>query len=374
MHRPITNIRHYEEERRSLSVRQAGNLCRLAMIYLFAFFLLFLNITGNSQNPNKSIKIGFLIHDKGDLAIQQTAELALEHANAKGGFKGRPFELITKSCDGPWGIGSKQAVDLIHEDQVSLVVTALDGRNAHLAEQVAAKSHVVMLSTQSSDPTLSRAYVPWYFRMVPDDRQQAEVIVEEIYIKRKFKKVALIPLGSYDGQKSVEAMVNLAKDKGVFEPEIFIGLDQQEQLEEIISKTWDAVVLAGSSMVAPEIIQKIISSSSHTNIYAFLNVFNLLNEFNPKLMEHVGFVRSFNEEDKSWLDFEKAYQFKFGIYPSPTFAYVYDGIMLSIEAIRNFGPDQEDIRIGFKNLEYIGVTGKVEFDNLGNREMILVLK
>ena len=76
---------------------------------------------------------------------------------------------------------------MIYEDHVSLIVTALDGRNAHLAEQVTAKSHVVMLSTQSSDPTLSRAYVPWYFRMVPDDLQQSEIFVKEIYVKRKFK-------------------------------------------------------------------------------------------------------------------------------------------------------------------------------------------
>ncbi len=358
----IFYYRHYEEERRS-------NLFQFKLVFLFGLLFLCITTFGYSQHrsENQSIKIGFLIRDKNVTAIQQAAELAIKHANAKGGFKGRPFELITKSCDGPWGIGSKQAVDLIHEDQVSLVVTALDGRNAHLAEQVAAKSHVVMLSTQSSDPTLSRAYVPWYFRMVPDDLQQAEVFVEEIYIKQKIKKVALISLDSYDGKKSVEAMVNLANEKKVSEPEIFIGFDKQ-QFEKIRPQNWEAVVLAGYSKNAPEVIEKIQSANGQIKIYSFLNVFNFMNEFNPQLLEQMGFVMSFNVEDKRWLDFENAFQSKFGISPTPTLAYVYDGILLSIEAIRKFGPDQEDIRIGFKNLDYIGITGKVEFDGLGNRK------
>lgn len=361
MSRPITNIRLYEEARRS-------NLYLSVIVCLIAASIFILNSTHSfSQSSQETIKIGFLIRDKNDITIQKAAELAIENANAQGGYKGISFELIIKSCDGPWGIGSKQAVDLIHEDQVSLVVTALDGRNAHLAEQVAAKSHVVMLSTQSSDPTLSRAYVPWYFRMVPDDRQQAEVFVEEIYIKRKFKKIALISIDSYDGKKSADVMVILAKEKKVFLPEVFIGFDQQ-LFKKFTSQTWEAVVLAGYAKNAPEIIKKIQAANGQIKIYAFLNVFNFMNEFNPKLMEEVGIVKSFKFKNPKWLSFEKEYQSKFGKSPSPSLAYVYDGIMLSIEAIRKLGPDQEDIRVSFKQMDYVGITGKVEFDNLGNRE------
>ena len=42
-----------------------------------------------------------------------------------------------------------------------------DGRNAHLVEQVATKSQVVFLSAWASDPTLSQAFVPWFFSCVP---------------------------------------------------------------------------------------------------------------------------------------------------------------------------------------------------------------
>ena len=177
-------IRHCKEERRS-------RLPHAASVYVFKLLLLLFTFPAFTQNSQETIKIGFLIRDKGDLAILQTAQHAIDEANAKGGYKGQKFELAIKSCDGPWGVTSKQTVALIYDDQVPIVVTALDGRNAHLAEQVTAKSHVVMLSTLTSDPTLSRAYVPWYYRMVPDDKQQASALVDEIYIENKARDVAI---------------------------------------------------------------------------------------------------------------------------------------------------------------------------------------
>ena len=129
-----------------------SNLYLLAIVLLLSISFL-KPIASFSQS---TIKIGFLIRDKSDLAVRQAAQEAIEEANSNGGHKGQPFELVTRSCDGPWGMTSKQAVALIYEDQVSILVTALDGRNAHLAEQVAAKSHVVILSTLSSD---------WLFKM-----------------------------------------------------------------------------------------------------------------------------------------------------------------------------------------------------------------
>jgi hypothetical protein len=47
--------------------------------------------------------------------------------------------------------------------------------------------------------------------------------------------------------------------------------------------------------------------------------------------------------------------------------------MLSVEAILKLEPDTETIRAGFKDLRYYGITGKVEFDKFGNREVVLNL-
>lgn len=323
-------VRHYEPGRRS-------NLFPYTKIQLIKFLLLFFFIPVLAQTPQETIKIGFLIRDKGDMAIQQKAQLAIDEANAKGGYKGRNFELITKSCDGPWGVTSKQTVDLIFEDQVLVVVTALDGRNAHLVEQVTAKSHVVMISTLSSDPTLSRAYVPWYFRVVPDDKQQAIALVDEIYIKNKAQHVAMISLDAYDGQKSSEAFLAKVKQKGLQTPSVFMDSNEDELLKKIQQNSWDAVVFAGSSTDNIQIADLI----KNQNSYAFINFFN------------------FMESNDDVINVKTSF--------SPSLDYVYDGILLAVESIIQYGPDAEEIRIGFKDLKYDGVTGKIEFDKLGNR-------
>lgn len=324
-------------------------------------------IVSASVFAQTNIKIGLLIRDKNDLVIRQAAELAIQDANARGGYKGQKFELVVRSCDGPWGIGSKQAVSLIHEDGALIVVGALDGRNAHLAEQVTAKSHVVMLSTLSSDPTLSRAYVPWYFRIIPDDRQQAEVLTELIYLKNKARKVVVIALDNYDGKVSAEAFLASAKDNAYPNPEIIIGLNEKEVVEKIAKNPWDAVVMAGTAKQSDMIFNAVKSQ----NTYAFLNIFNFINAYQPESMKNIQYVNLAIRGNESWRNFQTAFKQKYHVNPSPTMAFVYDGILLACEAVKKLGPDSEAIKNGFKDLKYAGITGNVEFGKLGNREMTL---
>ena len=331
---------------------------------IFTGLFLFVSVSAFAQSTTK---IGLLIRDKNDLAIRQAAELAIHDANVRGAHKGQKFELVVRSCDGPWGIGSKQAVALIHEDGVPIVVGALDGRNAHLAEQVAAKSHVVMLSTLSSDPTLSRAYVPWYFRIIADDKQQAEVLAESIYLKNKAKKVAVIAFDNYDGKMSAETFMKTVAHKGYPEPEYITGSAKNEWLEKVNKSSWDAVVLAGTSKYTMGILSAIQSKET----YAFLNLINFMGNFPSETFKKVQFVGAATTANPAWLTFENCYMEKYRIFPSPALAYVYDGISLACEAVRTFGDNPETIKKGFKDIKFDGITGKIEFDKFGNREMPL---
>ena len=108
---------------------------------------------------------------------------------------------------GQWGTGSKQAVDLIFAENVCAIIGSSNGRNAHLVEQVAAKTRKVFLSAWAGDPTLAQAFVPWYFSCVPNDNQQAEVLIEEIYNKRKITKIAVVSDNSYDSKLALESFV-----------------------------------------------------------------------------------------------------------------------------------------------------------------------
>ena len=137
---------------------------------------------------SQTIKIGLLIQDSSYTSALNGAELAVRIANSKGGMNGRNFQLVTRSMEGPWGNGSKQAVNLIFEEKVWALMGSHDGRNAHLVEQAATKSTVVFVSAWSGDPTLSQAFVPWFFNCVPNDNQQAASLLNEIYEIRKLQK------------------------------------------------------------------------------------------------------------------------------------------------------------------------------------------
>ena len=95
--------------------------------------------------------------------------------------------------EGPWGTGSKEAVSLIFDDEVTAIMGSHDGRNAHLVEQVTTKTRIVFLSAWASDPTLSQAFVPWYFSCVPNDMQQADVLIKTIYKKSNTKLAVISP-------------------------------------------------------------------------------------------------------------------------------------------------------------------------------------
>ncbi len=142
-------------------------------------------------NAKNTIKIGLLIQNETSVAAKNGAELAILNANSKDD-KGIMFELVVKSMEGPWGTGSKQAVNLVFDEEVVAMLGSHDGRNAHLVEQVSAKSRVVFLSAWSGDPTLSQAFVPWFFNCVPNDFQQADALFEEICNKRKITKIAVV--------------------------------------------------------------------------------------------------------------------------------------------------------------------------------------
>ena len=138
----------------------------------------------SSSSPS-TINIGLVIPDPDALAASHGAELAIREANNEGGYEGRPFNLIVHSSEGPWGTGSKVSVSMVFDEEVVAIMGSLDGRNAHLVEQVATKTRVTFLSSWSTDMSLSHAFVPWYFRCIPDDDQQAIALIHEIYKKRK---------------------------------------------------------------------------------------------------------------------------------------------------------------------------------------------
>jgi branched-chain amino acid transport system substrate-binding protein len=320
------------------------------------------------------IKIGLLIQDKASLAAKQGAELAIKMANEKGGGNDRPFQLITKDMEGPWGTGSKQAVDLIFENEVWALLGSHDGRNAHLVEQAATKSTVVFLSAWSSDPTLSQAFVPWFFNCVPNDRQQADELIEEIYTKRKFTRVATIADHTYDSNQALNIFLKNVKLAGKNEPVNLLYDNYIAKLDilakQIIKADVSCIVLFCEPSASLKIIRLMQQRKMSQPVFGSLSILNenILSGKELQEINNIMLVSSGYWTGSKNPGFRQEYQKLYGTIPGVVAAYAFDGMNLLIEAITTAGvPDREKIQEALLKIHYEGVTGPIRFDGKGNR-------
>jgi branched-chain amino acid transport system substrate-binding protein len=324
--------------------------------------------------PAQIVKIGLLIQDSSRISAVQGAELAVRIANKTGGMNGRPFQLVVRSMEGPWGTGSKQAVNLIFEEKVWALIGSHDGRNAHLVEQAATKATVVFVSAWAADPTLSQAFVPWFFNCVPNDLQQSAELVEEIYDKRNINKVAIVSDNDYDSKQALKNFLKKTKLEGKVDPLQLLYENFSENLKGLIDqiKKTDigCIILFCKPSTSLKIIQQIRQRKMNQPVFGSLYILNENELSDPELQNFDDFMLVASGKWSYSKDsvFMQEYQRVYGNLPGAVAAYAFDGMNLLIEAIRKAGvPDREKIQKSLQNIHYNGITGLIRFDDTGNR-------
>lgn len=328
----------------------------------------------SAEKPESdTVKIGLLISDAGLQEARMGAEMAVKEANQKQGFNGRKIQLITKSMEGPWGTGAKQTVDLVFSQNVWAIVGSHDGRNAHLAEQVIAKTQVVYVSALAGDPTLSQAYVPWYFSVVPNNIQQAKALVHELYFQKKFKNVVVLSDGEYDGENGLKYFLEEINQDSLKEPAKITYDTSKFDLDELLGKikksACEAIVLFGQAHESRLIAHTIRMQGLNTGIYC---AFSALGEdpghaFNPADFQDVTLVDADFWATKKGQSFFDNYKNEYGSLPSATAIYAYDAVNLLLAWIQKSGYNREVFKKEMKNAYFQGATGLIQFDDLGNR-------
>jgi branched-chain amino acid transport system substrate-binding protein len=325
----------------------------------------------------QQVKVGLLIASSDgrtdELAARHSAELAVAQANQAGGLDGRPFELLVRSVEGPWGSGSTEIVNLVFEEDVWAILGALDGRSAHLAEQVVAKGQVVLLSPWATDLTLTQINVPWFFRCVPDDRQQATALVDEIFRVRRLRQVATVTADGYDARMAANTLVRIAETAGYPIAAQFLYRDTAHDLEAVLDHLAradiDGVVIFGPPGPTAELIRQMQSRGMRQALFGPLALADdALFASAKSALEGAVVVVPGHRRTSTGRTFRREFHQAFGYPPSAAAAYAYDGMRLIIQAIRMAGLDREEIRNALANIDYAqGVTGPIRFDANGNR-------
>lgn len=336
-------------------------------------------VSQNQQDGTEAIKIGLLIPDSKSIEARFGAELAIREANEKGGINGRPLLLVTRSMEGPWGTGSKEAVNLIFKEKVWAIMGSHNGRNAHLVEQVTTKTRIVFLSAWASDPTLSQAFIPWYFSCVPNGIQQANALITEIYNKRKLDKIAVVTDEAYDSKKSLQSLLKQTKLLGKPEPTQLLYDNTNRNYTALFDKINEAdihgIILFGSPATSLSFVQQLREKKMNQPVFGTLSLLgeHTFNNIEITQYKHVSIITSGNWLQSKELSFQTEFRKEFNEMPGAVAAYAFDGMHLIIEAIKNSGLDREKMQEAMSKTHYEGVTGHIEFDKKGNRAGVIEL-
>ena len=215
------------------------------------------------ESPDGAAVIGAILplngpQQKEGKALLAAAQLAIEEEQALGPLAdGRWLQLVARDESGPWGQASTEILRLFEQDHALAILTSANGTSAHLAEQIANKISIPIL-TLASDPSTTQANVPWLFRLGPSDTDQASVFCQRIYSDLGLKRVLLVAQMDHDGRMGSEEFEKAAKQVKADPPMRFElpdpGLNLQS-LREILQTTEpDAIVIWTDAPQAEQVL------------------------------------------------------------------------------------------------------------------------
>ncbi len=314
-----------------------------------------------------------LVPDLSSTEVTDAARLAIRHANSRPGFNRGNFELVVRNTEGPWGAGSKESVSLVYEDSVWAILGSLDGRNAHLAEQVAAKSHITYMETRATDPTLTQAFVPWFFRCAPSDDQQSTAILDNAS-DHVGRAMAILVSDDYDSNIAAKSFTRISSRSEENASEIFVINSDQVSPLQIIDQLKRSkagfLVITIHTKASMEILREVRKMMPELPVYGthtFLSGIELGDTFG-KEYEGMILASSVSLVSTAGLQFQKAYTVLYDKKPKLPEFLAYDGMNLILTAIQNGGWDREAIKDHLSEINDTGASGFLSFDEHGNRK------
>jgi ABC-type branched-subunit amino acid transport system substrate-binding protein len=304
------------------------------------------------------------------------AQMAIDEANASGGYKGKPFALVTRNDTGLWGASANEVVGFSYEDEVWAIIGTVDGANTHIGIRVALKTEVPVVNVADSDPTLVETKIPWIFRNVADDRQMAYTLLFYLYGELGYERVAIFRADNRYGRFGVgefrSGSVRLGKPAPIeINYEIAyenVNPDFSIQMERLEKVQPEAVVLWADAEPAGRIVKTMRERGLDMPVFACERIVN------PVFLELAGdagdgVVATYPYDPHADIPelkaFNREYSERFGAQPNTYAAHSYDGANWIVDAIRKAGLNRYRIRDALAETKrYEGITGEIVFDDV----------
>ena len=339
------------------------------------------------------IRIGFLapLYDHPEQVFGNRmlngAQMAVDEANAGGGYCGKPFKIITHNDydnwqqssfatagvakdSAIWGSASDDAVRMIYDDKVWAMFGSISSESTHIALRLTLRAETPLVNSASTDPTIPETIIPWHFTVLQDDRVQGYTLARHIYDELGLKRVALLRVNDRYGRFGVPKFRDASRRLGhpvVIEQKFRPGdTDFRHQLQVIEDSRVDAIVLWTDLAPTATILQQMRDLGMKQRVFGSHRT---IGDEMVKLAGPAaeGFEAVFpydpTRSDPRWLEFNAHYEARFHEKPDHFAALAYDQMQILLDAIRRAGLNKGRIRDALTGIEtYKGVTGDMSFD------------
>ncbi len=321
------------------------------------------------------------------LRMLRGAQLAIEEANAHGGYGGKPFRLMLHNDydnwqakavygdDRPtdptiWGSASNEVVNMIYEDQDWAIFGSISSESTHIALRVSLRAEIPIVNSASTDPTIPETYIPWYFTDLQDDRVQCYTLARRIFSELGLKRVGILRVNNRYGRLGVPKLRDASRRLGhpvVIEQKFMPGdTDFTRQLKVIRDSRTDAIVLWADEPQAATILKEM------RDLGMKQRVFGSYRTLGPTLLAEAGdaaegfeaiFPYDPSRNNPRWLDFNRRFEDRFHEKPEQFASLAYDAMNMLLDSICKAGLNRARIHDALADIEeYDGVTGHMVFD------------
>jgi ABC-type branched-subunit amino acid transport system substrate-binding protein len=298
------------------------------------------------------------------------SQLAIEEANAGGGYGGKPFRLMLHNDQAVWGASSNEIVKMAYDERVWGMLGSISGDSTHIALRVILKAEVPLVNSAATDPTIPETIIPWYLTTIQDDRVQCYTLARRIYTDLGLQRVALLRINDRYGRFGVGKFKDASRRLGhpvIIEQKYFQGdTDFRRQLRIINESRADAIVIWGDAKPAGLILKQMRELGLQQRVFgSFRTIGDELFEFAGPAAEGFEAVYPFDpsRDDPQWVAFRDRFRKRFGKEPDSFASLAYDAMNILLQSICKAGLNRGRIRDALTEVEgYRGVTGEMVFD------------
>jgi branched-chain amino acid transport system substrate-binding protein len=305
--------------------------------------------------------------------LWRAANLAIEEANAQGGFHGLPFRLIQAWADNPWSNGAGLIVRMAYVEKVWAILGGIDGPSTHLAETVVAKARVPLISAGSTDKTVNLANVPWMFSALPGDHLLAPALGRVLLERIGDGNFIVVAFNSHDARQFAGELGKYLSARSRTPAFSYVLDSEQVAGEEYSRRIMDAqpaaVVVIADAKQSAAIVVALRRRGCRGMV------------FGGPAMGRTGFRAEIGTSAAAIYyscparaeadEFARSFAARYGCCPDYTARYGYESTRLLVAAVRRAGLNRARIRDAIRDLSpWRGAAASIAWDGLGRNRLM----